>query len=500
MERDTLRPTPWLNTPNRPNPLQRLLSHGVFALGTMVAVAIVMAMGYNAALGSITINVDGQARVVHTNQRLVDNVLREAGVTLQPEDLVMPDLESTLPDRPATITVQRALSVTIMADDRTQQFRTQATTLPDLLKQAKVPLGEHDLVTINGQVFNHSDLTTQLFSSGPTDRSPLAIVIRRAVPVTIDTGNNNVRQIETPATTVGQALTEANVQLYLADRITPDLSAPLTAGMRIQIEASMPVQVEVDGQLIRSRTLRHKVGEVLSDLGVALFGEDYTQPALEADIKAETAIKVVRVREEYKIQQEPILFETQTVYDPDMELDTSSTQDGQNGLRQKRIRVRYEDGQEVTRNLVDEFVLEPPVNKVTRLGTQVVIRTLDTPSGPIEYWRHLRMYATAYSASTSGTSPSAPWYGITATGLKMQKGVIAVDPTVVPLRTRIYVADYGIGAALDTGSGVKGRWLDLGYDDNNLVGWHWWVDAYLLTPVPANIPFSIPNWPTYKGR
>ena len=110
------------------------------------------------------------------------------------------------------------------------------------------------------------------------------------------------------------------------------------------------------------------------------------------------------------------------------------------------------------------------------------------------------MVSASIPKRTSGTSPSAPWYGITANGLKMQKGVIAVDPTVVPLRTRIYVADYGIGAALDTGSGVKGRWLDLGYDDNNLVGWHWWVDAYLLTPVPANIPFSIPNWPTYKGR
>ena len=500
MERDTIGPAPWLKTLNRPNPLQRLLSHGLFALGTMAAVAIVMAIGYNAALASITIIVDGQARVLHTNQRLVDNVLREAGLTLLPEDLVAPDLESTLPDRQATITVQRARSVTLIADGRTQQFRTQATTLPDLFKQAKVPLGDHDLVTINGQVFNHNDSTTQLFSQGPTDRSPLAIVIRRAMPVTIDTGNNNVRQIETPATTVGQTLTEANVQLYLADRITPDLSAPLTPGMRIQIEASMPVQVEVDGQLIRSRTLRHKVGEVLSDLGVALFGQDYTQPSLEAAVEAGTAIKVVRVREEYKIQQEPILFETEIVYDPDMELDTSSTQDGQNGLRQKRIRVRYEDGQEVARNLVDEFVLEPPVNKVTRLGTKVVIRTLDTPSGPIEYWRHLRMYATAYSASTSGTSPTAPWYGFTATGSKMQKGVIAVDPTVVPLRTRIYVPEYGIGSALDTGSGVKGRWLDLGYDDDNLVGWHWWVDAYLLTPVPANIPYNLPNWPTYKGR
>jgi len=311
-----------------------------------------------------------------------------------------------------------------------------------------------------------------------------------------------VRQVETPAKTVGQALAEANVQLYHGDRIQPDLNTPLTPAMHIQVEPSLPVQVEVDGRLIRSRTLHSTVIDVLNDLGVRLIGQDYTQPALDASIEADTLIRVMRVREEFLIEQEPILFETQQVFDPELELDTSTTRDGKNGVRQKRIRVRYENGQEVARQVEDDLVLQSPVNRVTRYGTKVVVRTLDTPDGPIEYWRHLRAYATSYSALTSGTPASASWYGRTATGARMQKGIIAVDPAVIALGTKVYVSGYGVGAALDTGGGVRGRWLDLGYDDDNLVGWYWWVDAYLLTPVPAanRIPYVLPNWPTYPGR
>jgi hypothetical protein len=62
------------------------------------------------------------------------------------------------------------------------------------------------------------------------------------------------------------------------------------------------------------------------------------------------------------------------------------------------------------------------------------------------------------------------------------------------------VPSYGIGLAGDTGGGVRGRWVDLGYDDSNLQGWWWWVDVYLLTPVPGNINFELPNWPQYRDR
>ena len=66
-----------------------------------------------------------------------------------------------------------------------------------------------------------------------------------------------------------------------------------------------------------------------------------------------------------------------------------------------------------------------------------------------------------------------------------------MDPRVINLRTRVYVPGYGIGIAGDTGGGLRGHRIDLGYDDDNLVLWHTWVDVYLLTPVPNNINYII---------
>ncbi|MCJ7548073.1 MAG: 3D domain-containing protein, partial [Anaerolineae bacterium] len=89
--------------------------------------------------------------------------------------------------------------------------------------------------------------------------------------------------------------------------------------------------------------------------------------------------------------------------------------------------------------------------------------------------------------STAGVSPDAPYYGYTATGLKMRSGLVAVDPRVISLGSEIWVADYGVGLAADTGGAIKGKRIDLGYGDGNLQLWYKWVDVYLLTPVPDTI-------------
>ena len=76
-------------------------------------------------------------------------------------------------------------------------------------------------------------------------------------------------------------------------------------------------------------------------------------------------------------------------------------------------------------------------------------------------------------------------------------GIVAVDPNVIPLRSRIYVFGYGVGDAGDTGSAIKGRRIDLGYDDDDPKVWTWyrWTDVYLLTPVPADVNYVIADWP-----
>ena len=51
--------------------------------------------------------------------------------------------------------------------------------------------------------------------------------------------------------------------------------------------------------------------------------------------------------------------------------------------------------------------------------------------------------------------------GKTASGVPVRKGVVAVDPRLIPLGTRLYIPGYGPGLAADVGTATKGRIIDL---------------------------------------
>jgi 3D (Asp-Asp-Asp) domain-containing protein len=51
--------------------------------------------------------------------------------------------------------------------------------------------------------------------------------------------------------------------------------------------------------------------------------------------------------------------------------------------------------------------------------------------------------------------------GTTATGLPVGPGIVATDPSVIPLGTRMTIPGYGEGVAADTGSGIRGRMIDV---------------------------------------
>jgi 3D (Asp-Asp-Asp) domain-containing protein len=51
--------------------------------------------------------------------------------------------------------------------------------------------------------------------------------------------------------------------------------------------------------------------------------------------------------------------------------------------------------------------------------------------------------------------------GKTALGVPVGKGVVAVDPKLIPLGTKLHVPGYGPGLAADVGYAIKGRVIDL---------------------------------------
>ncbi len=465
---------------------QALKTLAAFLVVVFVAGAI--AVGYENTLTPIRLRVDGRERLVRTHQATVGALLLDLGFTLRPEDRIVPSPE-TLLERQMIVDIQRARPVYVHADGHDALFYTHQTTVEGVLQEARVSVMPYDEVEVEGSL---------LPSPAASEPVPAHITVRRAVPFTLVENKQSERSVEhlyTTAATVGEALRRAGKTLYVADGVEPGLGERMQAGLTVTIDRSIPVVVTADGRTLRTRTHRERVDEVLADLGIVLTGQDYAIPALDAPLGEEATVKVVRVAERFEIAQEPIPFETVWQADPTLEIDYQRViQEGARGVLERRIRVRYEDGNEIARAVDGEYVAIPPTTKVMGYGTQIVVRTLETPSGPIEYWRKIRMLATSYSASTAGTPRSSPWYGRTRTGMTMRFGIVAVDPRVINLRTNVYVPGYGVGIAGDTGGAIKGRRIDLGYDDDNLVLWYRWVDVYLLTPVPPadQINYVIP--------
>jgi len=468
------------------------------AIPIILGVFSLLTVGYLNTFTPATI-VDGD-RVINlrTHQTTVEGVLREVGVELLPEDIVLPARTAPL-NRNDTIVIQRAKLVRLSVDDEEPRWiRTQRTRGTEVLADLGYAVSVNDMILVNGGF-------DDVLPAAPRPRPALApaaaawanlpdahIQLRRAVPLTIQEVGGQPIAIKTSARTVGEALLQAGFMVYLADKVVPGLEAPVRPDMQVTIERAKPVTIWVDGRQVRTRTLHDTVADVLAEMNIVLLEQDYTRPALNEPIAAHAEIRVVRIKREIQINQEYIPFETLWEPDPELELDAQVlAQDGARGVRERRSLVTFEDGLEVKRELVADFVARPPQPRVYKYGTKVVIRTLDTPQGPVQYWRKIRMLATSYSASTSGVSRDKSWYGRTRCGQNMRFGIVAVDPRIVSLGSNVYVPGYGVGNACDTGGAITGKRIDLGYDDDNLKLWYRWVDVYLLTPVPNQIRYRL---------
>ena len=174
------------------------------------------------------------------------------------------------------------------------------------------------------------------------------------------------------------------------------------------------------------------------------------------------------------------------------------SQPGVKGLTVTRTRVRYEDGSEISRHAEGQTVVRPAQDRIVVRGTKVVESTSTVNGVTIQYWREMQMYATVYSPCESAGNSGACSYG-TASGLRAGKGVVAVDPSLFAYLNgqRLYIPGYGFAVIGDLGGGYiverdqgisRYKWIDLGFDDNNMPDMTGWITVYFLAPAPSTIP------------
>ncbi|MGE5601812.1 MAG: ubiquitin-like domain-containing protein [Nitrososphaerales archaeon] len=456
----------------------------------------------------VTVAVDGHEEVVRTARSDVAGILADLGLTLRPEDALAPAAQTPVSEG-LRITVERARRGLVSSDGRLSEVFTHSATAGGLLAASGIAVSPQDEVLLDGEVVPLDTALPSIHAAEPPAGLPLGrawnvpapqpvhLSIRRAAPITVDDGTVPYT-LYTTAATVGDALLREEVTLYLGDRVQPNLGARVNPGMRIYIERSKPVLVAADGHTVQTRTRGKTVGAALMDLGIVTVGMDEVTPALHEKLIDKMQIKVTRVNEVTLVDSTAIPFESISVPDDNLELDhTKLAQAGKNGEYRKRWKVRYEDGQEVTRSLIDEWQAAAPVTRITAYGRMLVPRTIETEVGTLTYWRKIRMYATSYSPARSGTPKTAAWYGRTRIGQPLRKGLVAVDTSIIPFHTPLYIPGYGTAIAADTGGGVRGKWIDLGFSDGDYESWHWWVDVYVLEPRSprSRITWVLPNYP-----
>lgn len=427
---------------------------------------------------TVTLRVDGEERSLETFAFTVDQLLEIAEVQVGEGDRLWPPRESWLAEGDV-VSLERAALVTIQAGGTARTLWSAERIPANVLSEAGIRLYPGDRLVVDGRPVEAGETLPRAAAR--------TLQVRRPVAITLQLGAQVV-SFSSSAATLGQALWEAGYALRGGDRLSPSPETPLLGPIEATLIPSREVEIRARGGSLRLRSAASTVGEALLEAGLPLQASDYSLPPAEAPLPANGKIRVVRVEESVVLESEPLPFESQFQSSADLELDARKViQPGMFGLKTRRVRLRFEDGVEVSRVVEGEYVAQEPRPRVVGYGTRVAIRTMDTPDGPIEYWRAVPMYATSYSPCRIYPDHCD---SVTASGATLQKGIAAVTGRWYGYvgGSRIYVPGYGFATIADVGGGIPGRlWIDLGYSDGDYVSWHQVVTVYFLTPVPAEI-------------
>lgn len=276
-------------------------------------------------------------------------------------------------------------------------------------------------------------------------------------------------KVSTYAKTVGEVLESQDIEIIAEDKVIPGLDEKLEKNTTIVVEKAFEITL-IDGDKEQNITTTEKtIRNLLKTLNIELAEEDRIEPAIDSNLLPGDKIKITRITSETLVEEHEIPFQTTIKHNDNMDHGkTKKIQDGETGIKEVQFKVTYEDGVEIEREIIEEKVIKEATNEIIEKGTARYLVT-SRGSKPRKYKDVMIMEATAYTAdyASTGKKPGDKYFGITASGTKARPGVVAVDPRVIPMGTKLYIesmdgtASYGNATAEDTGGAIKGKKIDL---------------------------------------
>lgn len=296
---------------------------------------------------------------------------------------------------------------------------------------------------------------------------------KRVTLVLVDafSDSENTQKFTTRQDFVSDFLAENNIETGEFDKLSMLPEDALYDGARLIIRKGRNFTLSVDGNVEIITTTKKTVREAFEEAGVSVDMTDRVEPSLDSEILEDMYVSIFRVAERQITVDKEIPFSSKEVSDSSLKKgNTRVKTKGQNGLKRIVYNITTENGIEVKREIVSETTVKKPVTQIVAVGTGEGTKNTSgkkvvaaNAGKSLIYSKKITVTATAYTDSSGNK---------TASGRMPQYGVIAVDPKVIPLGTRLYVEStddgkswsYGYCVAGDTGGAIKGNKIDLYYN------------------------------------
>jgi hypothetical protein len=351
--------------------------------------------------------------------------------------------------------------------------RVDSPFVANWLLRAGIRLYPYDSVRISGVPIPHDFAMAEGGSR--------QVLYKPAVPINLLV-DDQIYSFLSGADTLGEALWEQGIILKQADRLQPDHNTVLDRPLNVTLRRSQPITVMVSGTKYEVLSAERMVGRALADAGFPLQNLDYSDPAADTPIPADRVIRVVRVQEEVITEETSLPFSAERVSDPNLDVGQEQVlQAGRNGTQTSTFRVRYEDGQEVDRTVLSEWVSQAPLTERVAYGGNIVEQSI----GDLDYYYALDVRVTCYGWTGNTTSHGEwPAYGTIAVSLPWYS---------ILKESQIFIPNYGTGTVLDVCPGCAGQnWIDVYTEDCYSNPFTINTTAYFLSPAPPAFTGELP--------